>query len=33
MEQELAQEGLKVLNTWTDSHDWFALLLCEVKED
>jgi len=32
MEQELAQQGLKVLNTWTDAQDWFALLLCQVKK-
>lgn len=31
MEQQLAQEGLKILNTWTDPQDWFALLLCQVK--
>jgi len=31
-EQELAQEGLKVLQTWTDPKDWFALMLCEVTK-
>lgn len=31
MEQQLDQEGLKPLKTWTDAEDWFALLLCEVK--
>ncbi len=31
MEQELAQQGLNVLKTWTDPQDWFALVLCEVK--
>jgi uncharacterized SAM-dependent methyltransferase len=30
MQQELAQEGLKVLQTWTDPEEWFALLLCQV---
>lgn len=31
MEQELAQEGLDVLNIWSDPKNWFALLLCEVR--
>ncbi len=30
MQQELAKEGLNVLQTWTDSQDWFALVLCQV---
>ncbi len=30
MDQELSQAGLKVLNTYTDPQDWFALLLCQV---
>jgi len=30
MNQELSQAGLKVLNTYTDPQDWFALLLCQV---
>lgn len=31
--QELAQEGLNTINLWTDSQQWFALLLCEVSND
>jgi dimethylhistidine N-methyltransferase len=31
MEQELSQAGLKVLKTYTDPRDWFALLLCQVR--
>ncbi|AFZ45856.1 methyltransferase [Halothece sp. PCC 7418] len=30
MEQELAQAGLPMIETWTDSQDWFALVLCQA---
>jgi len=31
LQQQLQTKGLELLHTWTDPHDWFMVLLCQLR--